>query len=801
MPKDHHHESLERELDAPDAKGFRAIGQPIRRKEDARLLTGQGRFSDDFARPGQVYAAMVRAPYPHALIKEINKESVKDMPGVLGVFTGRDAADAGFKPIPHSPLPSTKYDMKLAGPNGGAVFDGPHPLLPADKARHVGEAVAMVVAETKHQAQDAAEALAVAYEELPFNTETAKACEGAPAVWDEVADNVLVDTWFGDRDATERAFVAADHVVAMDFHVDRVTAVPIEPRAALADFDAATGKYTLWAGSGGALRQKRELAEVIGIDPANLRVLSFDVGGNFGSRNRAYVEFGLVLWAAGTLKRPVKYVATRSEAFLSDYQGRDLVTRVALALDRDGRFLALKADNVSNVGAHCVSLSPLGKGSALITGSYDIPVASLRARAVFTNTMCTQAYRSSGRPEVNFALERLIDTAAHELGFDRVELRRRNFVRPGQMPYTNAIGARYDSGEYEKAMDTALRIADWDGFAARKAESAKRGRLRGLGLAPYVESSIGSPRERADMSVTGEGAVNVVIGTQPSGQGHETSFSQVVADRLGVPVAAVNIILGDTDVVKAGGGSHSGRSMRHAGTVMSMAADDLIAKGRRIAAIAFDCDAGEVKFEDGRFFVPGTNHSIAILDLAREIPRLHLPDDLTDGLAVSRDNEMHDPVFPNGCAVCEVEVDPDTGRVELVAYAAVDDVGRCINPLIVHGQTHGGIAQGVGQAMWEHCYVDPATGQPMTGSFMDYGMPRSDNMPSFVTEIAEVLSPTNPLGIKAGGEGGTTPALSVVVNAIVDALSDYSIRDLPMPTTPLTVWRAIRKAKAARKKA
>ncbi len=796
MPDHDHSASLERELDAPDAHGFRAIGQPIRRKEDARLLTGKGRFSDDFSLPGQAYAAMVRAPHPHARIVRIDKASVAGMPGVLGVFTGADALAAGFKPIPHDPVPSTKYDMKLTGPDGGAVFIGPHHLLPADKARHVGEAVAMVVAETHAQAQDAAEALVVEYEDLPFNTETAKACApGAPPVWDEVADNVLVDTWFGDRAATERAFAAADHVVEMSFHVERVTAVPLEPRAALADFDAATGRHTLWAGSGGAVRQKRELASVIGIDPKDLRVLSFDVGGNFGSRNRAYVEFGLVLWAARAVGRPVKYTATRSEAFLSDYQGRDLVTHVALALDRSGRFLALRADNISNVGARCASLSPLGKGSALITGSYDIPVASLRARAVFTNTMCTQAYRSSGRPEVNFALERLIDTAARDLGFDRVELRRKNFVRPGQMPYTNAVGARYDSGEYEKAMNTALRIGDWDGFPARKAESAARGRLRGLGLAPYVESSIGSPRERAELTVAGNGAVNVVIGTQPSGQGHETSFSQVVADRLGVPVSAVNIILGDTDVVKAGGGSHSGRSMRHAGTVMSMAADDLIAKGRRIAAVAFGCDADAVTFEEGRFLVPGSNHSIGLVDLAREVPRLVLPDDLKDGLAVARDNEMHDPVFPNGCALCEVEVDPDTGRVDLVAYAAVDDVGRCINPLIVHGQTHGGIAQGVGQAMWEHCYVDPATGQPLVGSFMDYGMPRSDNMPSFVTEIAEVLSPTNPLGIKAGGEGGTTPALAVVVNAVVDALWDLGVRDVKMPVTPQTVWRAIRAAK------
>lgn len=796
MSKDSTHDSRETELDTPDSQGFRAIGQPIRRKEDARLLTGKGRFSDDFARPGQTYAAIVRSPYPHARILGIDKAPVLAMPGVLGVFTGADAAADGLSAIGHDPVPTTKYDMKLTGPGGSQIFIGPHYLLPVDKARHVGEAVAMVVAETRAQALDGAEALSVDYEELPFNTETAKACAPSTvAVWDEVADNVLVDSWFGDKPATDAAFAKADHIIEMEFHVDRVTGVPLEPRAALAEFDPATGRYTLWAGSGGAVRQKRELAEVIGVPTDNVRVLSYDVGGNFGTRNRAYVEFGLVLWAARKLKQPVKFTATRSEAFLSDYQGRDLLTTVALAMTKEGRFLAMRADNISNVGARCVSLSPLGKGSALITGSYDIPVASLHARAVFTNTMCTQAYRSSGRPEVNFALERLIDTAARELGFDRIELRRKNFIAPDAMPYTNPVGACYDSGTYEANMDSAMALADWQGFAARKAESEKRGRLRGLGIGHYVESSIGSPKERADMSVTTKDTVDVVIGTQPSGQGHETSFSQVVSDRLGVPVAAVNIIIGDTDVVKAGGGSHSGRSMRHAGTVISMAAEDMIAKARRIAALAWNVDMDTVSFEDGLFTVPGTNHSLGILDLAKEAAKIQLPDDLSDGLSVSRDNEMHEPVFPNGCAICELEVDPETGGIDIQRYATVDDVGRCINPLIVHGQTHGGIAQGVGQAMWEQAYVDPESGQPLFGSFMDYGMPRSDNLPSFDTEIAEVLSPTNPLGIKAGGEGGTTPALSVIVNAIVDALAPLGVRDIKMPATPVTIWTAIQNAK------
>ncbi len=769
-----------------------AIGQPVRRKEDQRLLTGQGRFSDDFALPGQAYAAVVRSPYPHARIVRVEVGRAAAMAGVLGVLTGKDCLADGLRPIPHSPVPSTRYDMKLTGPDGGAIFIGPQMMLPADKVRHVGEAMAMVVAETAAQAQDAAEAVIVEYDELPWVAQIKDALRpGAPAVWDEVRDNVLVDTAFGDAPATERAFAAADHVVEMEFHIGRVTGVPIEPRAALGHWDAETGRYTLWAGSGGAVRQKAELAAVLGVAPERVRVLSFDVGGNFGTRNRLYVESALAAWASRRLGRPVKYTSTRSEVFLSDYQGRDLLTRVALALRADGRFLGLRADNISNVGARCASLSPLSKGSALVTGSYDIGAASLRSRAVFTNTMPTNAYRSSGRPEVTYAIERLVDEAARRLGIDRVALRRMNLVGPQAMPYANAVGARYDSGTYEANMDLAMRTAEWDGFAARRAAAEARGRLLGLGLANYVESSIGAPRERSEITVTPKGRVEVVIGTGPSGQGHETSFAQVVGALLSVPVESIDVIMGDTDVVSLGGGSHSGRSMRHSATLFAMAAPELIAQGKAVAARLLEADAAEVEFADGRFSAPRTNRSFDFLELAREGARLGA----AGKIAVTTDNEMHDPVFPNGCAVCEVEVDPETGMVEIARYSVVDDVGRCINPLIVHGQTHGGAAQGVGQAMWEECAIDPASGQPLSGSFLDYGMPRSDNLPSFATRIVEVLSPTNPFGIKAGGEGGTTPALAVVISAILDALAPLGVRDLAMPATPLKVWQAIQRAR------
>jgi len=784
----------------PDQTGYRFIGKPMPRKEDERLVTGKGRFTDDFSLPGEAHAAMVRSPHPHARIVAIDAAAAKAMPGVLGVFTGADCIADKIGPLPHDPVPKTKFDMKLTGPGGGAVFAGPHALLPADRVRHVGEAVVMVVAETKAQALDATEAVAVTYEEMPFVLHTEDAMQpGAPVLWDAVPNNVTVETLFGDATATDQAFARAAHVVTKKCHIGRVTGLPLEPRAALGAYDAATDKFTLYAGSGGAVRQKNELIQVFGILPDKLRVLSPDVGGNFGTRNRTFVEFALVLWAAKKLGRPVKYTATRSEAFLSDYQGRDLITKVELALDAKHRFLAIRATNISNVGARCVSLSPLSKGSGLIPGSYAIPATSLRALAVFTNTMPTNAYRSSGRPEVTFAIEQLIDAAAKELSVDRIALRRKNLVRPEAMPYRNAVGMLYDSGRYEENMDWAMQIADWDGFTTRRREAKRRGKVLGRGLANYVESSIGAPCEQARIKVHPEGRIDVVIGTQPSGQGHETSFAQVISDLLHVPAETVRIILGDTDVVKVGGGSHSGRSMRHAATVFSKAAVDLIAKGKAIAAVVMDVLPETVSFDDGRFASRDTNRSFDFLELAAEAVRHALPEALKDGIAVVADNEMHEPVFPNGTAICEVEIDPATGGIALTRYASIDDVGRCINPLIVHGQTHGAIAQGVGQAMWEQIYLDPDSGQQLTGSLMDYGIPRADTVPAFRTEIAEVLSPTNPLGIKAGGEGGTTAAPAVVVSAILDALGELGVHDIAMPATPFAIWTAIERAKASKK--
>ncbi len=778
-----------------DEKAFKAVGRPLPRKEDLRLITGKGRFTDDFSLPDQVWAAMVRSPHPHARIRRIDAEAALQLPGVLAVYTGADCAREGLGQIPHNPVPSTKFDVKLTAPDGGKIFIGDHRLLPDDRARHVGEAVAMVVAETREQAYAAAELVAIEYEELPWVADSEQAAKpDAPRLYDELPNNNLVDSTFGNVAGTDAAFVRAAHVVTMKTHVGRVTGVPLEPRAALGAYDAQTGRYTLYAGGGGAVRHKRELAEVLGENLQNIRVMSFDVGGNFGTRNRVYVEFGLVLWASKKIGRPVKFRAERSESFLTDYQGRDLISDVSLALEKDGKFLAMRATNLSNVGSRCVSLSPLSKGSGLITGSYDIPYATLRSRAVFTNTMPTQAYRSSGRPEVTFAIERLIDKAARELGFDRIELRRRNLIRPEQMPYTNAVGSPYDSGTYEANMDRVLAMADWKDVEARRAEARSRRKLLGVGFANYVESSIGSPRERADLVVRTSG-VEVVIGTQPAGQGHETSFAQVTADLIGVPFESITVTLGDTDIVSDGGGTHSGRSMRHASTVLALASTDLIAKGRALAAHALGVRTDAVQFEDGVFRAGDRNLTFTWFDLARIAEEPGLPVNLRGGLKVRRDNEMHQPVFPNGACVCEIEIDPDTGGLELKRYTTIDDVGRCINPLIVHGQTHGGIAQGVGQALWEQCAIDTGSGQPVNGSFMDYGMPRFDNMPSIRSEIAEVLSPTNPFGVKAGGEGGTTPAPAVIMSAVEDALSPFAPFELEMPVTPLKVWTILQRSR------
>jgi carbon-monoxide dehydrogenase large subunit len=772
------------------------IGSDVRRKEDLRLVTGAGCFSDDVNLPGQAYAVMVRSPHAHARIRSIATEKARDADGVLAVLTGTDLLADGLKPIPHRPMLRGAPDITLRNRDNSNATTTPHYPLPADKVRFVGEAVAMVVATSLSAAKAGAELVAVDYQPLAAVTHAMASAEpGAPRVFQD-GSNVCVDADVGDAAATEAAFARATHVVSLDTWVQRVTGVPMEPRAAVGIYDARSARYTLYAGSGNVVRQKTELSGILGVADTAVRVIARDVGGNFGTRNAFYPEFALVCWAARRLARPVKWTCERSESFLSDYQGRDLAVQAELALDADGHFLGLRGSNTSNVGAHTVSFVALVKGVELMSSVYKIPAAHFRARAVLTNTPPTNSYRSAGRPEAMFVIERLIDLAAAQCGFDRVSLRRRNFVPERPRAYVNSLGLPCDGGGYKKAMDAALKLADWQGFAKRKRESRRRGKLRGIGVANYIELTSGIPRERAEITVALNGYVDVVIGTLSSGQGHETSFAQLVTEWLGVPFERVRLITGDTDTVAAGGGSHSGRSMRMAGIVIGNATRDIVAKAKRIVAHIAETTIEDVAFKDGRFNASG--RSLELFEVANAaITRNDLPDDLRGPLTAVSDVTYTGGGFPFGTHVCEVEVDPDIGAVALVSYAAFDDVGRAVNPLILHGQAHGGIAQGVGQALWEQCHYDPDSGQLLSGSFMDYTMPRADTLPPFATEIGETPSPLNPLGIRSGGEGGTTPALAAVVNAIVDALSDLGVKHIEMPATPERVWRAIRDARKA----
>lgn len=774
-------------------RGDGKIGDAVPRREDLRLLRGRGRYSDDVNADGQAYAVMVRSPHAHAYIRSIDSSAARAMPGVFAVLTGADVIADGLKPVPHMPYPTAGMDIQLINRDGSRPPIKLPPILPADRARFAGEAVVMVVAETLAIAKDAAELVSIDYEPLAAITRTPDAVgSNVPLLWDDLGSNICMDADVGDKPAADAAFARADHIVRLETWVPRVTGVTMEPRAAIGSYDKAADKYTLLAGSGGVVRQKSELAIILGVAEDRVRVAAWDIGGNFGTRNSFFPEFALVVWAAKRIGRPVKWTATREEAFLSDFQGRDLYVEAELALDSQGNFLALRGSNVSNMGAHTASMVPLTKGVEIMTGAYRIPAAYFRARGVMTNTPCTAPYRSAGRPEVIFVMERLVDLACRQHGFDPVELRRRNLIPASAMPYANGLGMTYDSGDYPAALEAAVKLGDWSGFDARKKESLARGRLRGQGIASYMETSSGAPRERAEVIVRPEGKVDLMIGTLSSGQGHETSFPQLITEFLGIPGDDVNFIQGDTDIIPVGGGSHSGRSMRLAGIVVGNATEEIVAKGKRIAAHILEASPNDIAFSNARFTVSGTDRTIGLFDVAKAaIERNDLDDDLRGPLGAQSDIVRRIPSFPYGCHVCEVELDPETGGVEVVRYAGVDDVGRAVNPLILHGQAHGGIVQGLGQAMSELCYYEPSSGQMLSASFMDYAMPRADSVPSFLTEISENPSPNNPLGIRAGGEGGTTPALAVLVNAVVDALSQYGITHIDMPTTPHRVWEAM----------
>src|SRR5579864_4428762 len=707
------------------------IGAPVRRREDLRLVRGAGRYTADENLPGQAYAVMLRSPHAHARIRGIGKEKALAVPGVLAVLTGADFVADGLNPIPHKPWSQHPAEIKLRTKDGGDPFTALHYPLPADKARFVGEAIAVVVGETVHAAKDGAEQIEIDYEILPAVVETvAAARQDAPRVHEAARSNVCFDAELGDAAATQAAFKRAAHVTRFETWVQRVTGVPMEPRAALAAYDPATGRYTLYAGNGGAVRLKDDLATILGVPSDKVHVLMNDVGSNFGTRGMIYAEFALVAWAARKVGRPVKWIIDRHESFLADYQARDLAVEAELALDAKGNFLAMRGSNLGNLGGHTTNYSMVQKGVQMMSSIYRMPAAHFRARATLSNTSPTRPYRSAGRPEVIFVIERLIDLAAREQGIDRVAIRRRNLVTEKELPYRNPFGVEYDNGDYIGGMDLALKLGDWNGFRRRRAEAKRRGKYRGIGVGNYVDISTGVPREKAEITVSPENFVELIIGVTSQGQGHETSFAQLIVEWLGVPIDSVRFVTGDTDRVSVGGGAHSGRGMRLGSIVIKKSTDAIIEKGLRIAEHLLEASAADIEFKNGRFAVKGTNHAVGLFEVARAAAeRSDLPEDLRGPLYAACDETVAEASYPYGAHVCEVEVDADTGHVRLINYVAVDDVGRAVNPLIIHGQVHGGIAQGVGQALLEHAHYDPESGQLLTASLMDYAMPRASDLP------------------------------------------------------------------------
>ena len=776
------------------------IGAPRRRVEDRRLVTGQGRFTDDFAPEGAAHAFVVRSPHAHARIRAIDTSRATALPGVVAVLTGADAERDGLQPIPHNPDWAGPPDVELRLPDGFEPAVTQNLPLPVELVRYCGEAVALVIADTAARAADAGERVVVDYEPLQALTEARAAmAEGAPRIWPGIADNLALTCEVGDRTAVDAAFARAAHVVNLSSWIHRVTGAPLEPRAVIGEYDPSARRHTLRTGSGrGAVQTRDRLAATLGVPAERCRAVCGDMGGNFGTRNAFSPEFALIPWAARRTGRPVRWTADRRECFLSDFHGRDLFSEAELALDTEGNFLALRGVNTLNLGAYAVYFWPLRKGLSMMQGVYRIPAVHFRGHAVLTNTAPTAVYRSAGRPEAIFMIERLIDLAAQEHGFDRVALRRRNLIAPSEMPFANAVGVTYDSGDYPAAMDAALGAARWNGFATRRAESERRGLRRGIAVANYVEVTSGIPRERAELRALEDGTVELVVGTMSSGQGHETSFPQLVADWLGVPFERVRLVANDTARVSVGGGSHSGRSMRLASIAIGQAVDALVEQGKAIAAFALQAAPEAVSWRDGAFHAGG-GASIPLAEAAAlAAVRDNLPPHLGGPLEGIGDITNRAGGYPYGSHVCEVEVDPETGEVRIAAWTGLDDVGLAVNPLILHGQAQGAIAQGLGQALLEAIRYTPSDGQLLTGSFMDYAMPRADTVPPLRTLLGEVPASSHPHGIRPGGEGGTTPALGVVVNAVCHALEGFGVRHVEMPVTPERVWRAIREARRDR---
>jgi len=771
-----------------------AVGQSVRRVEDARLLLGLGRYSDDVVLPRQAYAVVVRSPHAHARIRGVDAAAARSAPGVLAVYTGADVAADGLDNLP--------TDASRKRRDGSPAFATPRPALARERVRHVGDPVAVVVAETRAQAEDAAELVAVDYEPLPVVAATAAAMRpGAPAVWDEAPDNVAFVWEAGRRDAVARAFAGAAHVARLDFVVTRVAAAPLEPRAAVGEYDRRTGRYTLHTGIQGPHGSRGLIAGVLRVPHSRVRVVSGEVGGSFGMRSGLYPEMVLVLWAARRLGRPVAWTSDRREGFVTDEHGRDNVSTAELALDADGRFLGLRVAIALNIGAYFTprSAGPGTNNVGGVAGVYTTPAIHVETTGVFTNMTPTGPYRGAGRPEATYAIERVIDVAAHELKIDPVELRRRNLIPASAMPFKTGLVFTYDCGDFARGMDMALALADHAGFEQRRAAARRRGKLLGLGIANPVEVA-GGPYtsvnpDTALLRVNADGSVSLFAGSTSMGQGNETAFVQIVADRLGVPPERIQVFAGDSDALAAGRGNGGSGALTVGGSAVLRATDKVIERGRRIAAHLLEAAPADVVLADGRFTVAGTDRGVPLAAIARAayLPR-QLPAGMEPGLSETAAFTPPAVTFPNGCQVCEVEIDEEAGAVRVVRHTVVDDVGRVVNPMLVQGQIHGGVVQGLGQGLFELLAYDAATGQLLAGSFMDYAMPRADDVPSFEVDHHEVPTQVNPLGAKGVGEAGTVGALPALLNAVNDALAPLGVRHLDMPVTPERVWRAIRDA-------
>lgn len=779
-----------KQMNRDDAAGARPwIGRPLPRFEDERLVQGRGAYSDDLSFEGQTFAAFLRSPHAHALIRSIDVSRAAKAPGVLAVYTVADYAADGCGPIPLMPVPAGALNVDEPAFRATAerpIFISKQWPLAMDRVRFPGEAVAMVVAQTHAQARDALERVAVEYEAQPAVTDAALAASiHAPQLWSECADNVAFDNAFGDGGEIEAALEGAHLVVEETYRNSRIVVAFMEPRSANALIDE-RGKLVLYTGCQGAHRIRLGVYGALKLKPDEVRVVCPDTGGGFGARSDPYPEQICVAWAAKKLGRAVKWTNDRTESQLTDYQGRDIRTRVRMGFDADGAILAVSLDILGGLGAHTLSFVQLHNAYRIASTVYRVPRAFVRVRGALTNTTPTGPFRGAGRPEATLAVERTLDIAARKLGVDRIELRRRNLIRRSELPYATATGLEYDSGDFTGNMRAVLKAADWNGFSRRRKDASKRGRIAGIGLANYVECPVGAPHERVDLHVDAHAErVELVIGTQSTGQGHETSFAQVVADLLGVTPDRVRLVVGDTDKVAAGGGSHSDRSMRIGGALMHQAAGELVERGRLIAADELGAPATTVSFEGGYFSTPGANMKLSIFETARSAG---------GALSASAAFRGRIPAYPTGAAVCEVEIDPETGAAEITRYTAVDDAGQPINPLILHGQVHGGIGQGAGQALVERQVYDDA-GQVLTASFMDYAMPRADVFPMFDVHLVEDPTKGNPLRVKGGGEGGTTPAPAAVLNAICDALTSVGVERFEAPATPARIWAALKAAR------